>query len=81
MNDDLIQQVIDALIADGHVMVDQHWMQMLTSLIHDNVEIVNAISRMAELEGSTMCELHLGKLAKRLTEIAFTIEQVAMDQE
>lgn len=82
MNDnELVQQVIEALKADGHVMVTQEWMQMLTELLHDNIEIINHIVGLAEIECAPSSSLHLRKLSKRLSYIAFTIERVAMDQE
>ncbi len=82
MNDkELVQMVIEALKADGSVMVTQEWVGMLTSLLHDNVEIINHMVNLAEAECAPMCEMHLGKLSKRLSDIAFTIERVAMDQE
>lgn len=80
MNDELVQQVIEALKADGHVMVTQEWMQMLTELLHDNVEIVDKIAELGDMVGD-INGYHLRKLSKRLSDIAFTIEKVAMDQE
>lgn len=80
MNDELVQQVIEALKADGHVMVTQEWMQMLTELLHDNVEIVDKIAELGDMVGD-INGYHLRKLSKRLSDIAFTIERVAMDQE
>lgn len=80
MNDELVQQVIEALKADGHVVVTQEWMQMLTELLHDNVEIVDKIAELGDMVGD-INGYHLRKLSKRLSDIAFTIERVAMDQE
>ncbi len=79
-NDELVAMVIQALKDDGSVVVNQEWMNMLTNLLHQNVEIIGIIKEMDDCLGGMLSE-HLTNLADRLTYVAFTVEQVAHEQE
>ena len=90
-DNDFINQVMDGLKDNGMLMINDDFIDQLIITLHANVTAINSLIEIVELENKLLalrCAIPTGsrqvdslkELSKRISEIAFNVEDVRHEQ-